>query len=189
MWCWTATPVFTLPSTLEVCNFFLFVAFSSSVFLVLFCLAVQAAVGTAGNQKSGCTFFAILVRKQWSHSTTAQVVPCIHHGQGQWVVGRVNPRWAGMDRLMDRYAVHTIFGPVKLIGRRYYSRLAATDNRFFPLFFPKHLIFLLLSGCWEILYKYNKICLWTEYQLQLKPRCSHSLWSGMLRKQRGHCSY
>lgn len=43
-------------------NFFAFVAFLT--FLFLLCLAAQVAVGTADNEKCGCTFSAILVCKQ-----------------------------------------------------------------------------------------------------------------------------
>ena len=43
-------------------KFFVFVAFLT--FLFLLCLAAQVAVGTAGNEKCGCTFSAILVCKQ-----------------------------------------------------------------------------------------------------------------------------
>ena len=81
----------TLVSPLELSNFFLFVAFSSSVCLFLLCLAVRTAVG---NEHCVCTFSAILVRKQWAHSATAPAACCGDSGHAHWMVGRVGEGWA-----------------------------------------------------------------------------------------------
>ena len=56
----------TLLSLLEVSNYFLFGVFSSSFFRFLLCLAVQAALGTAANEKCVCAFSATLVCKWWA---------------------------------------------------------------------------------------------------------------------------
>ena len=54
----------TLVLPLDRSSFFLFVAVLCLVFLFLLCLAVQTAVDTAANKKSGYSFSAILVSKQ-----------------------------------------------------------------------------------------------------------------------------
>ena len=73
----------TLISFLELSNFFLFVAFSRSVFLLLLCLIVQAAVGTAGNENCSIVSLPFL--------------------------GRVSAVWAGKDRLTGRLSIQDLW--------------------------------------------------------------------------------
>ena len=49
----------------------------------------------------------------------------------------------------DRQVGHPVIlaGPVKMIGRAFYSATASTDDIFFMDLLSKHLMYSLLSGC------------------------------------------
>lgn len=86
---------------------FCFAAFLELVFLLLLCLALQAAVDTAGNEKFGCTFFAIIT----SSSSVLNILRAC--AVSDWLS---QCRWEG---LIDRYPYEMRVCACVCVGRLY----------------------------------------------------------------------